>query len=94
MGGPVPLGYDVRDRKLVVNAAEAEIVRPIYQRYLELGSDKELIAILDGEGARKVQVRTLTGHRGGIAFWRGCVFHLLKNRIYLGDRPQGDGLSR
>jgi DNA invertase Pin-like site-specific DNA recombinase len=86
MGGPVPLGYDVCERKLVVNENEAEVVRHIYRTYLELGSVKELIGVLAREGARtKVQVRTSTGHRGGIAFGRGCLFHLLKNRIYLGE---------
>ena len=38
MGGSVPLGYDVKNRKLVVNEAEAETVRLIFQRYRELGS--------------------------------------------------------
>ena len=38
MGGTVPLGYDVRERKLVVNAAEADTVRLIFRRYAELGS--------------------------------------------------------
>ena len=38
MGGLPPLGYDVRDRKLVVNESEAETVRAIYRRYAELGS--------------------------------------------------------
>ena len=86
MGGPVPLGYDVRERKLVVNEAEAETVRHIYHRYLELGSVRELIVVLAREGARtKIQVRTSTGHRGGISFARGGLFHLLKNRIYLGE---------
>jgi hypothetical protein len=37
MGGVPPLGYDLRDRRLVVNEAEASIVKLIYQRYLELG---------------------------------------------------------
>src|SRR6516164_832032 len=38
MGGVPPLGYNVRDRSLVVNQAEADTVKLIYQRYLELGS--------------------------------------------------------
>ncbi len=38
MGGIVPLGYDVKDRKLVVNETEAAIVRPIFERFVELGS--------------------------------------------------------
>lgn len=86
MGGPVPLGYKVEDRKLLVNQAEAETVRNIYRRYLELGSVRELVADLGREGARtKIQLRTSTGHRGGVPFERGCLYHLLKNRIYLGE---------
>ena len=86
MGGPVPLGYEVRDRKLIVLDAEAETVRRIYLRYLDLGSVRELIAALAANGVRtKIQVRASTGHRGGIAFARGSLFHLLKNRIYRGE---------
>jgi site-specific DNA recombinase len=36
MGGTLPLGYDVQNRKLVVNDAEARIVVDIYRRYLAL----------------------------------------------------------
>ena len=86
MGGPVPLGYEVQDRKLVVNEAEASTVREIMARYLEVSSVRELIAVLAREGRQtKIQVRASTGHRGGIAFARGSLFHLLKNRIYLGE---------
>jgi site-specific DNA recombinase len=86
MGGPVPLGYDVRDRKLVVNASEAELVRHIMRRYVALRSVKELIAELDREGYRtKVQQRTSGPHRGGCLFRRGTLYHLLANRIYLGE---------
>jgi site-specific DNA recombinase len=85
MGGPVPLGYDVEDRKLVVNKAEAKTVNRIMTNYLEVGSARELIAVLAREGLKtKIQVRASTGHRGGIAFARGSLFHLLKNRIYRG----------
>jgi len=86
MGGPVPLGYDVQDRKLVINAAEAETVRQLMQRYLGHGSVRALLATLAGDGVRtKVQQRTGTAHRGGIAFERGSLLHLLKNRIYRGE---------
>ena len=86
MGGPVPLGYDVHERKLVVNAGEAETVRHIMQLYLTLGSVKALVAELAAEGrVTKVQVLTSTGHRGGIPFARGTLFHLLRNRIYRGE---------
>jgi DNA invertase Pin-like site-specific DNA recombinase len=43
MGGTVPMGYDVRDRKLVINEPEAETVRHIFRRYLGLGSGKKLL---------------------------------------------------
>ena len=86
MGGPVPLGYAVQDRKLVIVPAEAETVRHIMRRYLEVGSVRELIAVLARDGVRtKLQVRTSGPHRGGIPFARGSLFHLLKNRIYRGD---------
>src|SRR3546814_3262463 len=58
MGGPVPLGYDVRDRKLVVNEAEAETVRSIFKRYLELGSVRELMAVLKEEDIRRSEEHT------------------------------------
>ncbi len=47
MGGNVPLGYDVKDRKLVVNEAEADTVRLIFRRYAELGSVRLLGEELD-----------------------------------------------
>ncbi|MGE0776311.1 MAG: recombinase family protein, partial [Sphingomonadaceae bacterium] len=86
MGGPVPLGYEVRDRKLVVSENEAKRVRHIMQRYLELSSVRELIEELRREGhVTKIQQRVSGPHRGGIPFQRGTLFHLLKNRIYLGE---------
>ena len=85
MGGPLPLGYDVKDRRLVINEAEAELVRHIYARYLELGSVVELVDDLNAMGhTTKVQVRTSGPHKGGCAFRRGTLYHLLANPIYLG----------
>lgn len=85
MGGPVPLGYEVIDRKLVPVPAEAEQVLRIMRRYLEVRSVPALIEILRCEGIRtKVQQRTSGPHRGGIPFRRGSLFHLLKNPIYRG----------
>jgi DNA invertase Pin-like site-specific DNA recombinase len=86
MGGPVPLGYEIQDRKLVVNEAEAETVRHIMRRYCELDSVRELVAELRRDGVvSKVQKRVSGPHRGGIPFARGALYHLLKNRIYLGE---------
>jgi len=86
MGGPVPLGYIVENRKLVVNETEAELVRHIYARYLELDSVVELADELNAKGYRtKVQQRVSGPHRGGCLFRRGTLYHLLSNRIYLGE---------
>ncbi len=85
MGGPLPLGYDVENRRLVVNAKEAELVRQIYQRYLELGSVVELAHDLNAKGFKtKIQERASGPHRGGCAFRRGTLYHLLSNPIYRG----------
>jgi len=86
MGGPLPLGYDVENRRLVVNPKEAELVRQIYQRYLELGSVVELADDLNAKGyTTKVQLRASGPHRGGCAFRRGTLYHLLANPIYRGQ---------
>ena len=86
MGGPVPLGYDVEDRKLVVNEAEAELLRHIYQRYLALPSVMRLAEELNRERYRtKTQNRASGPHRGGCIFRRGTLYHLLANRIYRGE---------
>lgn len=86
MGGPVPLGYVVQDRKLVVHEEEAETVCHIMRRYLDLGSVRELVEELDRDGYRtKVQRQTSGPHRGGCVFRRGTLYHLLSNRIYLGE---------
>ena len=85
MGGPVPLGYEVVDRKLVPHLQEAERVRTIMRRYLELPSAPALIAQLKTEGVlTKIQVRTSGPHKGGIPFRRGSLFYLLKNPVYRG----------
>ncbi|MGE4430063.1 MAG: recombinase family protein [Sphingobium sp.] len=86
MGGPVPLGYEVKERKLVANEAEAELVRHIYRRYIALRSVKELVEELAKDGhVTKIQHRASGPHRGGVPFQRGTLYHLLSNRIYLGE---------
>ncbi|MEA3262702.1 MAG: recombinase family protein [Pseudomonadota bacterium] len=85
MGGPVPLGYQVIERKLVPVPEEAERVRTIMRRYLEVRNVPLLIEILRAEGVvTKVQHRVSGPHRGGIPFARGSLFHLLKNPVYRG----------
>jgi site-specific DNA recombinase len=86
MGGNVPLGYDPEGRTLKVNEAEADQVRHIFARYLQLGSVKMLMRELESAGYRSKQRVTGSGKRiGGCVFGRGQLFHLLSNRLYLGE---------
>ena len=85
MGGPVPLGYQVVERKLVVVPEEAERVRHIMRRYIESSSANALVEQLERDGVRtKIQHRVSGPHRGGIPFRRGSLFYLLKNPVYRG----------
>ena len=89
MGGLAPLGYDLPadgTRTLAVNPVEAETVRSLFQRYLELASVHALLDELEGSGIRSKQRVTVKGRTtGGGAFSRGAMFHLLQNRVYVGD---------
>ena len=80
MGGLPSLGYDVDDRKLVVNVPEAETVRHIYRRYAELGSVRALKDELDQDGiVSKLRVDRYGRQTGGKPLARGAR----------GDRPRG-----
>ena len=86
MGGLVPLGYDVRDRHLVVNQAEAAAVREIFRCYQELGNVRLLKAELDQRGLRsKVRVANNGVQSGGHSFYRGALYTVLRNPIYIGQ---------
>ena len=86
MGSTPPLGYDPGDHTLIVNAPEAETVRRIFARYLELGSVHALARELKEEGVRSKRWTTAKGREiGGEALTRGALFHLLRNRHYLGE---------
>ena len=86
MGGAIPLGYDVKDRKLVVNAAEAETVRLIFARYAELGSVTLLQAELDRRSFRSKRREGAGGRlAGGAKFSRGILYLILQNRLYRGE---------
>src|SRR5713226_6476544 len=83
VGGMAPLGYETKDRKIIVIEEEAERVRLIYRRYLELGSVNRPMAALR---KRRIvtKVRSLKSGQtiGGIPFTRGPLAHLLRNRFY------------
>jgi site-specific DNA recombinase len=82
----VPLGYDVRDRQLVVNREEAETVKKIYENYLELGSVGLLKRGLDEPGiVSKTRVSKKGNRSGGRCFSRGALYELLSNPIYIGE---------
>ena len=86
MGGLVPLGYEVHDRQLVINEAEATTVRHIFTRYCELGSVRLLKEELDRPGVRsKIRVSKDGVESGGRAFSRGALYTLLRNPIYVGE---------
>ncbi|MCI0429244.1 MAG: recombinase family protein [Rhodospirillales bacterium] len=85
MGGLPPLGYDVCDKKLVVNEAEAETVRTIYRRYAALGSVRALKEELDRHGLVSKRRRDRHGREtGGRPLARGALYLLLQNRLYRG----------
>ena len=84
MGGNPPLGYDARARKLVINASEAETVRYIFRRYIELGSVSQLRAELDVVRT-KSWVSTRGRAMGGGEWYIGPLRHILRNRVYVGD---------
>jgi hypothetical protein len=86
MGGTVPLGYDVRERRLVINEAEAQLVRQIYHRYLGLGSVRLLKLELDQCGVvSKLRLSRKGSKSGGRSFSRGALYELLSNPIYVGE---------
>lgn len=84
-GGSVPLGYDSKDKRLVVNPGEAKTVRMIFSRYLALRSFQKLIDELNESGI-VTKRREIAGRiAGAIPFTYGPLAYLLKNRTYLGE---------
>lgn len=94
MGGIPPLGYDLPDagsRTLRVNPAEAATVRQIFGLYLELGSVHRLADALAQRGiVSKSHIARNGKVRGGVPFSSGALFHLLRNRLYLGQITHRD----
>jgi DNA invertase Pin-like site-specific DNA recombinase len=76
MGGWAPLGYDIKDRKLLVNEADAATVRALFQRFLRIGSMTKLVVALRAEGMTT---------KGGKLVDKGYIYRILNNRVYLGE---------
>ena len=86
MGGLAPLGYDVCERRLIVNPVEAETVRGIFRRYLTLGSVRQLQEELQRSGIVSKVRRARSGKpSGGKPFSRGALYALLSNPVYVGE---------
>ena len=93
MGGNVPLGYDVHERKLIVNEAEAETVQKIFNRYIDLGSVRLLGNELDRLGIVSKRREGASGVlSGGNRFSRGALYTLLQNRLYRGEIAHQDNI--
>ncbi|QKE40409.1 MAG: recombinase family protein [Ferrovum myxofaciens] len=86
MGGVPPLGYDVDNRLLIVNEAEAEVVRRIFEEMLTIGSPTKIASNLTAEGTTTKAWTTQEGQtRPGARIDKKYLHKLLRNRIYLGE---------
>jgi DNA invertase Pin-like site-specific DNA recombinase len=93
MGGVVPLGYRAENRKLVVNDDEADIVRHLFARYLDLKSVRALSEAARAEGLTgRAQRRRNGAIIATMPFGRGNLYHLLSNPIYVGKIRHKDTL--
>jgi hypothetical protein len=81
MGGWAPLGYDVKDRKLVSNPAEAKKVQWIFTRYVQTGSVTTVVKELTAQGFV---------NKYGQRLDKGRIYKLLNNRVYLGEAVHKD----
>ena len=85
MGGPIPMGYDVKDRRLVINEIDAATVRSVFRLYLEEGQVPALLERLDRERVRTADRISAKGKvSGSRSFTRGHLYKLLSNPIYIG----------
>src|SRR5258708_3176651 len=86
VGGTLLLGYEMKDGKIAIIEEEAELVRSIFQRYLELGGVNELLRDLKERNIRtKTRLLSTGATRGGIPFARGALYYVLSNHFYIAD---------
>ena len=85
MGGPLPLEYDIVDKKLVVNPKEAALVKKLFEKYVSCKSPQYLANWLNAQGYRTKSKTTKKGKSvGGKPFERAHLYSILDKRIYLG----------
>ena len=85
MGGNPPLGYEVEDRKLIINETNAKLARQIFDRYFDLGSVAKLKRELDRDGIKSPERVSTRGKKlGGAYYSRGALYNILANPIYIG----------
>jgi site-specific DNA recombinase len=94
MGGPLPIGYDVKDRKLIINEPEAEVVRYIYKRFMERGENEtmpELLNELKSKGYKNKSWISRAGNQiVGKDFDLKQIYRILSNPVYCGKIKHKD----
>ena len=94
-GGPVPLGYNVLDKKLVANELEAVVVRELFSLYEQHGSALTVAELLNEAGRTTKRHRANNGNvRAGRRWTKDAVLRVLKNPVYAGYMPYGDELHQ
>jgi site-specific DNA recombinase len=87
MGGNVPLGYDVEERKLIINTAEAETVRTIFDLYAEHAAVRKVKAEIDRRNLKTKARSSAAAKRthAGLPFRIGHLYTILRNPLYIGQ---------
>ena len=95
MGGTPPIGYALKDKQLLVNQTQAEVVRHIFRRYAALKSVAKLCRELEAQRYRTGPFTSAGGRSyGGQPFTRGHLYRILQNRVYLGEVTHKDAAHR
>ena len=93
MGGYVPLGYEAKDRTLIINKVEAKTIRTLFRLYREHGNARTVAAITQQQGLRtKIRIKGDGTETGGTPFSRGHIYQILANPIYAGDIRHKDNV--
>ncbi len=87
MGGSVPIGYDIKDKRLIPNRQESASVRQIFELYLEIGAIRSLISELERRGIRPKPNKQKCGNG---RFSRGQLHYVLRNPVYIGKARHKD----